>query len=518
MLHYLPIPRPDELLYSILARYAVHSGIVSPKQCLDNLFNSRTVVATVDLPSHLDVFLNNAARLWDIPVSQLIYKHTLFPIYAPFIPNERRLAAISHMRGSSGGAQHMALGIATSVIKTPDYMRYCPACLTQQQNLYGEYYWPRAWQVSGVEICSLHGSLVDSSIHFRPIERHRYVPATPYSCLTGLQPCQEAIPHTMEKAVCKLANQLLLLPPRSSPSYHQWSQFYHDLAASLGCTRGAHILHRDLHHLLLCRWNGWGKDIATMGLRWLPSLFRKHRKSFSHVQHLAVWAALLPEVSAEEILRRVLSLPKHPAPSKAEGASPTLEPPITSTYRFQWLQALQSFNHRGIKWIRRNQPGMAASYAWLYRNEREWLLAINERYKLKPGNKFSKVDWIKRDETLCRELRRIAEKSDSAPRRRSKTWLINQLPINASISKNLDKLPLLSCLLREISESVADYQVRRCNHAIVELKAEGIPISRWRIVRRAGLNPISIRPSTKHFLASLNGAACEQNDDPEHPE
>lgn len=518
MLHYLPIPRPDELLYSIFARYAVHTGIVSPKQCLDNLFNCRTVVATVDLPSHLDAFLANAVHLWDISIEDLIYRHTLFPLYAPFVPDERRHIAISHMRSNKGGAQHMELGVAASIVKPPTLMRYCPVCLTTQQIRYGEYYWPRSWHVAGVNVCALHGPLIDTDVRFRPTERHRFIPATPSSCTASPLKGNGSTTHKMEKAVCGLANQLMTLPPRPSPTYHQWSSFYHDLAASHGFTRGTHVLHRDLYWGLWHAWNGCEQDVVAKMFSWLPSLFRKHRKSFSHAQHLTVWAVLAPSVPAAEILRRVSSLPRQPKVSVCQKRVPPVADPATASYRDHWQQALTRFKHQGTKWIRENQSGMAATYAWLYRNDCQWLLAINKQYRLKHGEISPKVNWRKRDMALSRKLRSIANKSDSNSYRRTRTWLINQLPHRASISKNLKKLPLCDQLLSEISESAADYQIRRCKYAIEELKSKGLPISRWRVERRAGISTTSVRSSTELFLVSLNGATCGKNDHQANPQ
>ena len=48
-----PVPHPDELLYSVVARAGVRKGITSPKQLLDEVFGDRSVIATVDLPNRL---------------------------------------------------------------------------------------------------------------------------------------------------------------------------------------------------------------------------------------------------------------------------------------------------------------------------------------------------------------------------------------------------------------------------------------------------------------------------------
>ena len=48
-----PVPYDDELIYSTVARAGVHFGLTSPKELLDEVFENRKVIATVDLPSHL---------------------------------------------------------------------------------------------------------------------------------------------------------------------------------------------------------------------------------------------------------------------------------------------------------------------------------------------------------------------------------------------------------------------------------------------------------------------------------
>ncbi len=80
-----PIPHPEELVYSLVARAGVHSGILSPKQLLDDVYANRKIIATVDLSSHLTEISNQYPLSLNITVSSLIYQHTLFPIYAPFI-------------------------------------------------------------------------------------------------------------------------------------------------------------------------------------------------------------------------------------------------------------------------------------------------------------------------------------------------------------------------------------------------------------------------------------------------
>ncbi len=53
MLGYFPKPYPDELLYSVIARHAIHLGSHSDKALVQELFLSRNAAAVVDFPGHL---------------------------------------------------------------------------------------------------------------------------------------------------------------------------------------------------------------------------------------------------------------------------------------------------------------------------------------------------------------------------------------------------------------------------------------------------------------------------------
>lgn len=72
-----PTPLPDELIYSTIARAGLHHGIQSPKQLLDEVYQDRKVVATIDLPSHLNAVVHLLERTGCFSLIDLIYKHTI---------------------------------------------------------------------------------------------------------------------------------------------------------------------------------------------------------------------------------------------------------------------------------------------------------------------------------------------------------------------------------------------------------------------------------------------------------
>lgn len=49
-----PVPYDAETIYSVIARAGVNLAVLSPKQLLDDVFQDRKVVATMDLPCNLN--------------------------------------------------------------------------------------------------------------------------------------------------------------------------------------------------------------------------------------------------------------------------------------------------------------------------------------------------------------------------------------------------------------------------------------------------------------------------------
>ncbi|MBF4308135.1 TniQ family protein, partial [Vibrio anguillarum] len=102
----------------------------------------------------------------------------LFPIYAPFIEEGKRQAGMRWMANQSKGLIHLVFGIAASIVKQPKLLRYCPQCFDEQLAQYGERYWIRGWQVSGVTWCPKHSTpLYEFSIQPRYEHRHEFYAA-----------------------------------------------------------------------------------------------------------------------------------------------------------------------------------------------------------------------------------------------------------------------------------------------------------------------------------------------------
>src|SRR5437660_1165267 len=88
MLEYLPDPYPDELLYSMWARYSDNVRYANKMDVFQELFGTTRVQATIDLPSHLGYFVGNLPSGHAYTVDYFIDHHTLLPFYGAFRSKE----------------------------------------------------------------------------------------------------------------------------------------------------------------------------------------------------------------------------------------------------------------------------------------------------------------------------------------------------------------------------------------------------------------------------------------------
>ena len=497
-----PVPYQDELIYSLVARAGIHLGLTSPKQLLDEVFANRHVIATVDLPNHLAPLVQLLPESMGLDVARLAYLHTLFPLYAPFTTEERRRHCLEQMAGDSQGAIHLILGVAASRIKQSRALRYCPQCLQNQRSGHGEYYWQRQWQVMGADSCLVHGGLLEANIERHAYHRHQFVAASPLVCPLLSQPVADAYAIRITRQV----TALLQRQPDTSPTFSQWSAFYHQLANLVGCAKAKHVNHQTIHELVMARWSADWLEQHGLALHndlgnWLQAIFRKHRKSFSYLEHIVVLDSLLPESwNMDTVLGEVQSTPTgiyafHPCP-------PDKKSGLSAEYRARWQQLLES---HGVKQARLSHQAL---YAWLYRHDRSWVLEFNRQHRQGYARENRRVDWPKRDRMACRQLLHILDRHElmlDSPRL-SRNWYLSKLPSGAMIEKNLRSMPLTRLFFQRYCEDITGYQIRRLALAARLLVQTGHSLRRWRLLRLAGLSDERLTSLADGLLRDVLGA------------
>lgn len=184
-MYFFPTPYKDELLYSVFARYSIQSGNPNSIQNFDDMFSTRNVIASIELPGKLDALISNMPLNATYTADYFVFKHTLFPFLASFVPEERAKEVINNMKEGDVANAYNMLGLTASSIISNKYFRFCPKCIQEDINKYRETYWHRIHQVTGVFICPKHKEVLhDSTVLMRGANRQAYIPATTENCLS----------------------------------------------------------------------------------------------------------------------------------------------------------------------------------------------------------------------------------------------------------------------------------------------------------------------------------------------
>lgn len=296
MLSFFPKPYPDEILYSILARYHLRSGNLALKLTLRDLFNSNHAIATVDLPCNLTAIAANLSLISAITVQDLIQHHTLYPFYAAFLPRERSQQVFAAMQSEQGGGIHGTVGIRASTVRVPKFFRFCPQCIQSDWKQYGELYWHRLHQVPGVLVCPDHAELLhSSSVPLQGFNRHEYRATSFDNCVTN-QIHQGFSDRSLE-LLGQLSRDVQFLLTNELPArdLNWFSKQYiallteQGLATATGQVNQRQLIDRFLYfygHQVLAALDSTVD--SSRDQNWLSSIVRKHRKAFHPIRHLLV--------------------------------------------------------------------------------------------------------------------------------------------------------------------------------------------------------------------------------------
>lgn len=330
MIGHFPTPHPDELLYSVCARYSARVRYTNDKSVIQELFGNVNSSATVDIPNNLNHLSMSLPTGSSLTVERLITQRTLFPFFSAFLPPERVRQLKDDLRGVRGQVGYLRSGIMASRIPTPERLRLCAECAREDESRFGEPYWHRLHQVPGVLICPSHEALLEECEVNRRAGREnlQFIAA---DAVTGAVPSQHQCLSGRERRVLlRIARDAtwLLEHPISGSELGGLHSRYLGLLIQRGLasyTGGIHVtvlLPKFKSHyspallqLLHCEFTG-SDPVKT---NWLLRLVRPSRHARHPLYHLLLMQFL--GCSAEEFFR----LPSRGHPF-GEGPWPCLNP------------------------------------------------------------------------------------------------------------------------------------------------------------------------------------------------
>ncbi len=157
----LPVPLPDELVSSMIARGARANGLSSKGQTQDAFGDSRSYHSFLFADS-----LKRIAMLSGQSAEKLLTKHTVFRYATAFMPREtQEELAAQAIENTARGRMNF---ISARVSKATPYRRVCRQCIADDLKALGTSYWRVTHQLPLASICLHHGiSLYETDIPLR---------------------------------------------------------------------------------------------------------------------------------------------------------------------------------------------------------------------------------------------------------------------------------------------------------------------------------------------------------------
>ena len=273
MIHGFPVPYPDELFYSVVARRDAQMSYPGYTGVLQELFGRPHLIATMEFPSHLEILQRQLPSSHPCADFKNLEQLTLLPWHVPFLPPERTEQIQAAMMASGGAVTWNRVGITAARIKQTKSLRFCPECLRADKMADRTPYWRKLHQLAGIEVCPEHEVHLEHSDvsrqkrkyrHALPAEELLAVPARPLAATDapllslarrGQQLLSSAWPVLEPAQLCRNYLQLLKRRGYLNVSEHvRLGKLHADIKAfypidflrSLGCA-GSNWLVRLVH-------------------------------------------------------------------------------------------------------------------------------------------------------------------------------------------------------------------------------------------------------------------------------
>ena len=163
MLGHFPNPYPDELLYSVIARYHIRSGNESFRKTHQELFETAELQPNkIILPNNLHFLASQlpiysqltVESLIKKKVKNLIKKNTLYLFFRSFLTPIEVYAFKNLLREKSSMSISQAAKVSDK--ESNAFLKFCSKCQLEEEQKYGEAYWHRLHQIPGMLVCLKH--------------------------------------------------------------------------------------------------------------------------------------------------------------------------------------------------------------------------------------------------------------------------------------------------------------------------------------------------------------------------
>lgn len=268
MIAFFPEIYPDELLYSQIARYHSRSGYARYVYTVSDIYqNGKLVHPNVDFvnkytPNAMNWITKN--NTWE----NIVFEHTMYPAYIRFLPKQRRIDAVNGIITCEGNWKNL---MCIPLLNEPRYIRYCPECVKEDRDKYGETYWHRSHQIPRIRVCPRHKCFLENS----------EIPVSSKSS-PGLYDAENNIPNELKTRICTNEIEIaftqyvidVMREPIDLGAFVPIGTFLHsnlksEYTSKSGLVRNISKLYEDYLEFY--------KDMPTMELSYMQKIFNNYR-------------------------------------------------------------------------------------------------------------------------------------------------------------------------------------------------------------------------------------------------
>ena len=282
MLTWFPTPYPGELFYSVLCRYYMSSGIREHNIVKRQLFGNRAGIKMATLYPNAAIH----AVLSQLPEGvydgrDMILHHTPFLYYTRmYQPQERESLLGDLLQGRGRTPTHL-----WKTFPRGDYaLRYCPLCVQEDTQIYGEPYYHVEHQIPLSSVCVRHKCRLKQIAVTNP----RLTLNNSFYPLSAMGPDKEPDVgiSPAELRVSELVREYWMLPASVSPPTH--NNLYQELlnrGYMAICRQTGIVVDKSKLYATLCDYHGTTAVEKAFGTNITTSMANR----------LKVWEQLLPD-------------------------------------------------------------------------------------------------------------------------------------------------------------------------------------------------------------------------------
>ncbi|MDP5290872.1 TnsD family Tn7-like transposition protein [Oceanimonas sp. CHS3-5] len=278
-----------ESVYSWVAQYFVQSAYCDRNRFCTQLFRKPYIRLHPTLPAHIEAVARAAGQ----EPQYLLHMGTAFPLYAFALRNKNKVQSLAAaMLGKGWGMMALSGQAASKLTLGGCLLKFCPACLLEDEEKFGVGYWHTAHQFCGVTACAEHRLKLQSiAASTGGIDRQYLLPDSSMLCEQPVPSEQEIYLSSFIIALYRyLCSQSPIIVP---------SEYYRLLLAQQGyLTRHGNIRSRKLWHDLDEFWVDLFSGptpplpIELASYRYVPGLVHYNNRSSHYLKHVMLMAFL----------------------------------------------------------------------------------------------------------------------------------------------------------------------------------------------------------------------------------